>query len=126
MRNLVRACIEGRYALYFIAACIAAIMALSSLRCKTPQTIASATWKRNAEAIEALKTELPNATPERAAKIKGAIDALEKSNETIETETARADEAEKSASAASGRFWELVAGVVVAAAGLGAWLWLRR
>lgn len=116
--------------------------------CKTPSTIASEQWTKNAVAIQDLKSEIEkaeerleteeekdNPNPRKVAALKSNIDAMKKAGEALETSnrqigelTARADIAEKERDVAEASRWKwffygLGAGLAL---GIGGMLLFRR
>lgn len=113
------------------------------LACKTPSTIASEQWTKNAIAIQDLKSEIEkaeerleteeekdNPNPRKVAALKSNIEAMKKAGEALEASnrqigelTARAEIAEKRADVAEAERWKwffygIGAGVALGAGGL--------
>lgn len=118
------------------------------LACKTPSTIASEQWTKNAVAIQDLKSEIEkaeerleaeeekdNPNPRKIAALKSNIDAMKKAGDALEASnrqigelTARAEIAEKRADVAEASRWKwffygLGAGLAL---GIGGMLLFRR
>jgi len=116
--------------------------------CKTPSTIASEQWTKNAIAIQDLKSEIEkaeerleteeekdNPNPRKVAALKSNIEAMKKAGEALEASnrqigelTARAEIAEKRADVAEASRWKwffygLGAGLAL---GIGGMLLFRR
>lgn len=106
MRNFLLALSEGAHAIKCIFFLIFLVIFLNLFfGCTTPGALAVKSWTRNNAAIAALKEELADAPKgsEKEARIRQAIDALEKSNVDISEQAGRAGEAEKKAT--SGKKW---------------------
>ena len=123
------------------------LFTLFCLACKTPSTIASEQWTKNAVAIQDLKSEIEkaeerleteeekdNPNPRKVAALKSNIEAMKKAGEALEASnrqigelTARAEIAEKRADVAEASRWKwLFIGVGIGAV-LGAGvMWLIR
>lgn len=100
MRSFLLALAEGGRALRWIFLLIFFVLFLNLFfGCATPGALAVESWTRNNAAIDALKDELVDApkSSEKEARIRQAIDALEKSNQDISQQVAAAEEAEKKA-----------------------------
>ena len=116
--------------------------------CKTPSTIASEQWTKNAVAIQDLKSEIEkaeerleteeekdNPNPRKIAALKSNIEAMKKAGEALEASnrqigelTARADIAEKERDVAEASRWKwLFIGVGIGAVlGAGAVFFIKR
>lgn len=100
MRNLLLALAEGGRSLLLIIFLIFFVLFLNLIfGCATPGALAVESWTRNNAAVAALKDELRE-TPkgsEKEARIRQAIDALEKSNRDISKQVEATEAAEKKA-----------------------------
>lgn len=114
MRALMIALAEGGRYLFYIAILVLFLIVASFFRCASAPLSQSATVENQA-AIDGLKDELKTATPAKAKVIKQAIDALQNSTKTIDSETKRADKNEKSAAEFRALKW-CAAGVLALAA----------